>query len=47
MTKLELMQISAETTVPIEMLLENDEFIDLVKSGANTQDLTDFVNENY
>ena len=47
MTKLELMGISAETTVPIWLLLENDEFIDLVKSGASVEDLTEFVNENY
>jgi hypothetical protein len=33
--------------IPVELLLENEDLIDLVKSGASLKDLSDFVNENY
>lgn len=33
--------------IPVELLLENEELIDLIKSGADLKELSDYVNENY
>lgn len=43
-----LMMVSGETTVPVELLLENDEFMELLASGeAEFTDLLNWVNENF
>lgn len=43
-----LMMLSGETTVPVELLLENDDFMELLSSGdAEYTDLVEWVNENY
>ena len=43
-----LMMVSGETTVPIELLLENEDFMEYLASGdAEYSDLLNWVNENY
>jgi hypothetical protein len=43
-----LMMVSGETTVPVELLLENDDFMEYLESGdAEFTDLLNWVNENY
>lgn len=43
-----LLSVSSETTVPVELLLENEDFLDLVYKGESTfGELLSWVNENY
>lgn len=43
-----LLSVSGETTVPVELLLENEDFMEYLQTGdAEYQDLVDWVNENY
>lgn len=43
-----LMMVSAETTVPVELLLENEDFMEYLATGdAEFTDLLHWVNENY
>ncbi len=43
-----LMMVSGETTVPVELLLENEDFMEYLTSGdAIYEDLVNWVNENY
>lgn len=43
-----LMMVSGETTVPVELLLENEDFMEyLTSADAEYQDLVNWVNENY
>lgn len=43
-----LLSVSGETTVPVELLVENDEFMDTIRAGGFTiASLIDWVNENY
>jgi|AACY02.8.fsa_nt_gi hypothetical protein len=39
--------VEAETTVPWVLLLEEEEFIDVVKQADNIEDVVEWVNENY
>jgi hypothetical protein len=39
--------LSGQFLISVELLLENDELIDLIRSGANLKELSDYVNENY
>jgi hypothetical protein len=39
--------LSAQTTVPVELLLENDEFLELLKNPLTYGEMLDWVNENY
>lgn len=40
-------QLSADTTVMVSQLLEDEELVALVKAGTAYAELLDFVNENY
>jgi hypothetical protein len=43
-----LMMVSGETTVPVELLLENEDFMEYLQTGdAEYSDLVEWVNENY
>lgn len=42
-----LMSLSAETTVDVWLLAENEELAELYKSGATYEAMLDWVNENY
>lgn len=43
-----LSSVAGETTVPPELLVENDEFMDIIRAGGFTiATLIDWVNENY
>jgi len=42
-----LSMVEGETTVPATMLVENPEFVELVKSADEIEELTDWVNENF
>jgi len=43
-----LMMVSGETTVPLELLVENEDFMEYLQTGdAEYQDLVDWVNNNY
>jgi|TARA_B110000483_G_scaffold44127_1_gene55124 antitoxin component of RelBE/YafQ-DinJ toxin-antitoxin module len=43
-----LMMVSGETTVPVGLLLEDDDFMEYLESGdAEFTDLLHWVNENY
>ncbi len=43
-----LMMVSGETTVPVELLLENEDFMEYLTSGdAIYEDLVNWVNQNY
>jgi hypothetical protein len=43
-----LMMVSGETTVPVGLLLEDDDFMEYLKSGKpEFTDLLNWVNENY
>jgi hypothetical protein len=39
--------VSGETTVPAYLLQENEEFLDLLRTAVELEELTDWVNENY
>lgn len=39
--------VEARTTVPWLLLLEEEEFIDVVKQADNIEDVVEWVNENY
>lgn len=39
--------LSGQFLISVELLAENDELIDLIRTGANLKELSDFVNENY
>lgn len=45
--KMTIMMVSGASTVPVEMLLENDEFLEQISSGMEYEQLLDWVNENY
>lgn len=43
-----LLMLSGETTVPVELLAENAELIELLRKVETSQeDAVEFVNENY
>lgn len=43
-----IMAVSGETTVPVELLVENEDFMEYLQTGdAEYKDLVDWVNENY
>lgn len=42
-----LMSLSAETTVDVWLLAENEELAELYKSGATYEEMLAWVNENY
>lgn len=43
-----LMMVSGETTVPVELLVENEDFMEYLETGdAEYKDLVDWVNDNY
>lgn len=44
---LTLVQLQGATTVPVELLTENEELMELVKSGVAFDTLVEFVNENW
>jgi hypothetical protein len=39
--------LSGQHLISVELLAENDELLDLIRSGANLKELSDFVAENY
>lgn len=43
-----IMAVSGETTVPVALLVENEDFMEYLQTGdAEYKDLVDWVNENY
>ncbi len=40
-------RLSAESTVPVELLVDNIDLVRLVRDGANFETLLEFVNENW
>lgn len=43
-----IMAVSGETTVPVELLVENEDFMEYLQTGdAEYKDLVDWVNKNY
>lgn len=43
-----ILMVSGETTVPPELLIENEDFMEYLQTGdAEYQDLVDWVNQNY
>jgi hypothetical protein len=40
-------RLSAESTVPADLLAENPDLVALVKKGTNFETLLEFVNENW
>jgi hypothetical protein len=42
-----LMSLSAESTVDVWLLAENEELAELYKSGATYEQMLEWVNENY
>ena len=42
-----LSMVEGETMVPATMLIENPEFVQLIKSANELEELTDWVNENF
>lgn len=39
--------LSAQTTIPVELLLENDEFLEMLETPKTYGEMLDWVNENY
>ena len=44
---LELMMLSGESTIPVELLAENEELIKLIVAKTPHDELLEFVNENW
>ena len=42
-----LSMVSGATTVPTYLLQESEEFLDLLRTAVELEELTDWVNENY
>lgn len=42
-----LMRLAAETTIDAYLLMEDEELVELIKSGATYETLLDHCNENY
>jgi hypothetical protein len=43
-----LLSVSGETTVPVELLVEDEDFMGIIREGGFTYgSLLDWVNENY
>jgi len=43
-----ILSVSGETTVPVGLLLENEDFMEYLQTGdAEYDDLVNWVNENY
>ncbi len=42
-----LARLSAESTVPVELLAENIDLVRLVRDGVEFETLMEFVNENW
>lgn len=40
-------QVEGETTIPWGLLLENDEFLDVVRKANKIEEVVDWANENY
>jgi hypothetical protein len=40
-------RLSAESTVPVELLVDNIDLVRLVRDGTNFEKLLEFVNENW
>lgn len=39
--------VEGETTVPWTLLLENDDFLDVIRKADKIEEVVDWVNENY
>jgi hypothetical protein len=44
---IELMALSGETFIPVELLAENEELVEMVIRNAEHQQILDFINENW
>lgn len=42
-----LMRLAAETTIDAYLLMEDEELVELIKSGAAYESLLEYCNENY
>jgi len=42
-----LMRLAAETTIDAYLLMEDEEFVELLNSGATYETLFEYCNENY
>lgn len=42
-----LLILEGESTVMVELLLENDDFVAMLKQGKSKQECLDFINENW
>lgn len=42
-----LARLSAESTVPVELLADNIDLVKMVRDGTDFQTLMEFINENW
>jgi hypothetical protein len=44
---IEFLALSGESTIPVELLIENEELVEMVSEKKSHEEILDFINENW